>query len=362
MKNIPFLSLAAFFLISCSKPVDDPPPDPPVDTAPYFPPNGTNTWEGRSAVSLGWNEPEMNNLFTWLQGKNTKSFIILHNGRLVTEKYFGSFTVDSTWYWASAGKTLTAFLVGLAQQEGWLQIQHPTSQYLGTGWTSLPVAKENLITIRHQLTMTSGLDDGVGDPDCTDPPCLVYKADAGHRWAYHNAAYTLLYKVVENATGQSYNAYFNSRLRSLIGMNGLWINTGFLNVYYSNTRSMARFGLLMLNRGKWDQQTIMGDANYYQAMINSSQALNPSYGYLWWLNGKSPHMLPQSQFVFNSSLVPNAPADLYAALGKNDQKLYVVPSLKLVVVRMGESAGNPNLALSSFDNELWGKLKTIIGY
>jgi hypothetical protein len=61
-------------------------------------------------------------------------------------------------------------------------------------------------------------------------------------------------------------------------------------------------------------------------------------------------------------LFPNAPADLYAALGKNDQKLYVVPSQKLVVVRMGESAGNVQLAASSFDNELWGKLKPIIGF
>jgi hypothetical protein len=53
---------------------------------------------------------------------------------------------------------------------------------------------------------------------------------------------------------------------------------------------------------------------------------------------------------------------MFAALGKNDQKVYVVPSQKLVVIRMGESAGNSMLAVSSFDNELWGKLKTIIGY
>jgi hypothetical protein len=73
-------------------------------------------------------------------------------------------------------------------------------------------------------------------------------------------------------------------------------------------------------------------------------------------------MLPTVQASFSGMLVPNAPADLYAALGKNDQKIYVVPSLGLVVVRMGEAAGNSHLALSSFDNELWGKLKGVIGY
>jgi CubicO group peptidase (beta-lactamase class C family) len=145
-------------------------------------------------------------------------------------------------------------------------------------------------------------------------------------------------------------------------MNGLWIKTGFLNVYYSNARSMARFGLLVLNGGKWDQTPIMTDPAYFNSMINTSQNLNLSYGYLWWLNGKSTHMLPQTQFVFNGSLVPNAPADMIAALGKNDQKLYIVPSKKLVVVRMGNDAGNPNPAISSFDNELWGKLKDVIGY
>jgi hypothetical protein len=51
---------------------------------------------------------------------------------------------------------------------------------------------------------------------------------------------------------------------------------------------------------------------------------------------------------------------MFAALGKNDQKVYVVPSKNIVVIRMGESAGNLQLAVSSFDNELWGKLKTII--
>jgi hypothetical protein len=58
-------------------------------------------------------------------------------------------------------------------------------------------------------------------------------------------------------------------------------------------------------------------------------------------------------------MMPNAPADMYAALGKNDQKIYVVPSKKLVIIRMGESAGNVQLAVSSFDNELWGYLKLV---
>ena len=291
-----------------------------------------------------------------------KAFIILKNGRIVTERYFGTFTADSNWYWASAGKTMTAMLVGIAQQEGLLNINNKTSQYLGTGWTSMPLAKENLVTVKHQLTMTTGMDDGVPDDHCTLPACLQYKADAGTRWAYHNAPYTILDKVVENATGQSYNNYFQQKIRNRVGMNGLWLPSGYNNIYYSTPRSMARFGLLLLNKGKWDQTPILADTNYFNAQVNTSQSLNPSYGYLTWLNGKASYMLPTLQVSFPGMLTPNAPADMYAALGKNDQKIYVVPSQKLVVIRMGESAGNVQLALSSFDNELWGKLKTVIGY
>ncbi len=337
---------------------------PPVTPAPtnYFPPVGSTIWETTSAAPLGWNETELTNLYTYLQQKNTKAFIIIKNGKIVAEKYFGTFTVDSNWYWASAGKTMTAFLVGIAQSEGLLNINNKSSAYLGTGWTALPLAKENLITVRHQLTMTSGLDDGVTDNDCTLPACMQYKADAGTRWAYHNAPYTILDKVVEAATGTSYNNYFQQKIRTPIGMNGLYIKTGYNNVLYSTPRSMARFGLLLLNKGKWDKQTILPDTGYFNAQVNSSQSLNNSYGYLTWLNGKTSHMLPSTQIVFNGALAANAPADMYAALGKNDQKIYVVPSQNLVVVRMGDSAGNPQLAVSSFDNELWGKLKTIIKY
>lgn len=363
MKNYLPLSVLAIslFLGACSK---DETPDPVPAPVPsmYFPPSGSTEWQITDPATLGWNTTELNNLYTYLQTKNTKAFIILKNGRVVAERYFGTFTADSNWYWASAGKTMTAMLVGIAQQEGLLNIQNKTAQYLGAGWTSMPAAKEDLITVRHQLTMTTGLDNAVPDDDCTLPSCLQYRADAGSRWFYHNAPYTLLDKVVENATGQTYNAYFQSKIRDRIGMNGLWIRNGYNNVFYSSPRSMARFGLLLLNKGKWNGAAILGDSAYFNAQVNSSQNLNLSYGYLTWLNGKTAHMLPATSLVFNGMIAPNAPADMYAALGKNDQKVYVVPSQNLVVIRMGDSAGNVQLAVSGFDNELWGKLKSVIGY
>lgn len=298
----------------------------------------------------------LDSLETFLGEKNTKGVIILKDGRLAYEHYYGTFTRDSAWYWASAGKSLTAFLVGMAQEEGLVNIQNKSSDYLGTGWTSCTLAQEDQITLRDQLCMTTGLDDGVVDPDCSDPACLQYLAAAGTRWAYHNAPYHLVHDVLANASGQSLQLFTANRLSIRIGMQGLWYN----HVYYSKLRDMARFGLLALNRGVWQNDTLMHDQSYFDAMTNTSQQYNESYGYLWWLNGKGSHMLPGMQFVFQGSIIPSAPDDMYMALGKNDQKIYVLPSRNLVVVRMGESAGALMPALSVFDDNLWEILMQVI--
>jgi CubicO group peptidase (beta-lactamase class C family) len=287
-----------------------------------------------------------------LQAKNTKSFIVLKNGKIVLEKYFGTYTADSSFYWASVGKSLTAFLVGLAQQKGLININNKVSQYIGTGWSSAPLIKENLITVKNLLQMTSGLNDSPMLP-CTNEDtaksCLTYLADAGTRWAYHTGAYKKNQDVISNAAGLSYNSLTTSWVKTKIGMDGFWFN----QVYYSKARGMARYGLLILNKGVWVNDTLMKDTVYFKNMVNTSQNLNQAYGYLWWLNGKSTLMVPGSQIVLPGYLIPNAPADLFAALGKNDQKIYIVPSKKLVVIRQGNSAENVASALSNFDNNLW---------
>jgi len=173
----------------------------------YFPPATGNTWDTVSPASLGWCQDKIDTLIDYLQTSNSKAFIVLKDGKIAIEHYFGTFTADSVWYWASAGKSLTGFTVGLVHQSGVLQLNDLTSQYLGPGWTSETPTQENLITIRHQLTMTTGLDDGVPDNACTSVSCLQYLADAGTRWAYHNAPYTLLDTVIRVATGQTLNTY-----------------------------------------------------------------------------------------------------------------------------------------------------------
>jgi len=328
----------------------------PPEEAMYFPPN-TGTWETKSPESLGWNTANIAALDAYLIEKNSKSFIVLHNGKIVLEKYYNGHTATTPWYWASAGKTLTATVTGIAAQEGYLNINNKVSDYIGTGWTSAPIAKENLITCKNLLSMNSGLNDALGD--MVTPNNLQYVADAGTRWAYHNV-YVKLQDVVATATNQSWDNYFNNKLRNPIGMTGAWVtDPTALSVYWSNSRSMARFGLLALANGNWNGAQII-NSSYLNAATTTSQPINLAYGYLWWLNGKSSYHLPQSQLQFNGSLISTAPADMYCALGKNDQKIYVVPSRKLVIIRMGEAADSSNLALSNFDEVLWQKINAVL--
>ncbi|QCX37939.1 serine hydrolase [Aureibaculum algae] len=322
----------------------------------YFPSITDDDWETESIDNLNWNKAKLEPLLTFLEDNNTKGFIILKNGKMVIEKYFNGHSNTSIWYWASAGKTLTAAMTGIAEDDGYLNLNDKASLHLGSGWTSAPLAKENLITVSHLLSMTSGLDDNLGDD--VSPENLKYVSDAGTRWAYHNV-YVKLQDILASASKQTYVSYFNTKLRDRIGMTGTWIKLGNNSVYWSNTRSMARFGLLSLNNGNWDGSQIV-NKNYFQKAVSTSQPINQSYGYLWWLNGKSSYHLPQTQIEFQGSLIESAPDDMYCALGKNDQKIYVVPSRNLVIVRMGESAEGENFALSNFDELLWQKINTLL--
>lgn len=362
MKKILIVFLMSTLFLSCASSSDETLAAPIVTEQMYFPPiDGSSTWETKSITDLGWNQAAVEPLLNYLELKNTKSFIVLVNGKIVLENYFNGHDAAKFWQWNSAGKTLTATVTGIAQKEGLLNINNKVSDYLGTGWTSAPIVKENLITCKNLLSMNSGLNDALGDD--VSPTNLQYVANAGTRWAYHNV-YVKLQDVVAQASGQSWNSYFNTKLRDKIGMSttGFWYaGTGIykgLSIYFSNTRSMARFGLLSLNKGTWNGTTILNET-YFNEATNTSQTINQAYGYLWWLNGKTSYHLPQTQLKINGNLIATAPSDMYCALGKDDQKVYVVPSKKMVVIRMGEAADSENLALSDFDEVLWQKISAL---
>jgi len=341
-----------------------PEPEGPQESASYFPPTNSEEWQTLSFDELSWDENAKPALLNFLKDKDTRAFLILKDGKIVIEEYWnkgllgGNFNQNTNWYWASAAKSMTSFLIGQAQDEGLIDIENSSSDYLGKGWSSLTEEQEEAIKVRHHLSMTTGLNDQQ-EGACTTPDCLTYFAPPGERWAYHNGPYTILDRMIEDASEESFDSYFERSLKDKIGMDGFWTYQGFNHVYYSTARSMARFGLLVQNDGKWQDQSLLDDLDFLQNSLNSSQEINPSYGYLWWLNGKSTYMLPGSQETFSSDLVPNAPSDMVSALGKNSQIINVVPSQNLIVIRMG---GDPDDALVplNFIDDMWKLINDVL--
>lgn len=324
----------------------------------YYPPNVGSTWETVSPEELGWCTDNIQPMLDFIEANDGRAFIVLHKGKIVLEHYFNGHGASTPWYWASAGKTVTSFLVGKAQENGLLDINQPTSEYLGVGWTAMDPSAEGEIKVIHQLTMTTGLDDS-GNVDCYDPECLTYLAEPGTRWSYHNAPYTLLTDVVESASGQTINAFLADELNQHIGIAASYYQVDYNKVVWSTPRDMARFGHLILSDGSWNGQPIMNDAAYFNAMVTPSQDLNESYGYLWWLNGQPTYMVPGVDLQIPGTMMGNAPVDAFFALGKNGQFINVVPSMDLVFIRMGdypESSPVPFL----HNNEIWGYLNAVM--
>ncbi|MBM1107332.1 serine hydrolase [Aurantibacter crassamenti] len=363
MMNRYFILVVLFILASCQSddtidPIIEDDTDTPntPDVSLYFPSTSTNEWETIAPNEINWDTDKLEELRNFLIGENTKSFMVLLNGRIVVEDYYNGHTASDTWQWNSAGKTLVTATVGIAQQNSLINIDNKVSDYLGTDWTSTTPQQEDLITVKNLLSMTSGLDD---EPQVVIKRNLTYLADAGTRWAYGNVFQRLM-NVVEDASGTEFETYFNNELGDRIGMNGFWNNGLIYRIYNSDTRSMAKFGLLASQNGNWDGTQIV-DENFFIESKTTSQNINPSYGYLWWLNGKNKYMLPSSQTEYDGTLVPNAPNDMVAAMGKDEQRIYIVPSSNLVILRMGEATvSGDNFALSSFDNMFWEKFNEVI--
>ncbi len=325
----------------------------------YFPPIDSDTWETISPETLNWDIDALEELNTFVAQTNAKAFLILKDGRIVVENYYQNTDAATLHRWNSAAKTLTAYTVGIAQQENYLNINDSSSDYLGSGWTQMTSNQEQNITIKNQLTMTTGGDYNVADVNCTNPECLTYLNPAGSQWFYHNAYYTLLQEVVSGAIDSDFDTYFESKIQAPTGITGTWVSFQFYRLYYSTARSMARFGTLNLNNGNWDGNQII-DADYFTQMTTPSQDINEAYGYLWWLNGQESFRLPGTIATFTGKLIPTAPDDLIAGLGKDDQKVYVVPSEGLVVIRLGDASGDSLPGPSGFDTALWEKIMLVV--
>jgi CubicO group peptidase (beta-lactamase class C family) len=268
--------------------------------------------------------------------------IVVEGGETVHEWYRtdASYVRDV----ASVQKSVLSLLIGRAIRDRHFALETSVDEILGPGWTD---HRETAgITVFHLLTMTSGLDDSL---TVVSPP--------GQRWVYSNA-FAQLFDVLTVATGRELDdiarawlfdpadattATFAERRATGVAPVGL----------RATARDLAAIGNVVR-----DPTHPAHDARWLEDALAPSQELNQAYGFLWWLNGQRSFVLPgQVRPPLEGALIPSAPADMVAALGKDDQKLYVSRDLDLVVARLGGKAVDRGaLASSSFDDQLWQAL------
>lgn len=334
----------------------------------YFP--GDEEWQTVAAADAGYDAEVLKRAVDFAMSRGSSSIVILHRGRLLAEQH-KSVAAPSRRYRgtlcgvnehghavedvASCQKSVTSVLVGIAVQKGLLQLSDSVSKHLETGWSRATAEQERKITVRHLITMTSGLTDQ-----------LTWQSEPGTRWRYNSTAYSKALTVVCRAADLSANELTVHWLTGPLGMkDSKWVERNFAGRtgvdanrlgFATTARDLARFGLMMLAEGRWRNSDVLTSDRYRRQSVSTSQKLNPAYGYLWWLNGTD--RVKRGNRMLRGTLIPGAPADLYAAQGALGRKCYVVPSLQLVVVRLGDQPDGDGR--KRFDVEFWRRLQAAV--
>ena len=252
----------------------------------------------------------------------------------------------------SITKSVTSLLVGIAQDEGLLEISDPVADFVSE-WQGTSSAA---VTIRDLLTNTSGREWDSrtdyremalqADDKTAFAVGLGQDADPGEAWTYNNSAVQVLEAVLEAATGMAVDEFAQTRLFEPLGMTGTRIEqdeAGNANVFagvWTTCDDLTSLGRLFLDHGMAGGVRVISKGFLDDAVGGPSTDLNAAYGLLWWLNRPGPAVTPEVATsaqggAIEGPLVPGAPEETFWALGFHDQILMVVPSLDAVAVRLG---------------------------
>ncbi|MGH3063091.1 MAG: serine hydrolase domain-containing protein [Gaiellaceae bacterium] len=297
-----------------------------------------------------------------LRETDTLAFVVVHQDRVVRERYFDGATRESLQTSFSAAKSFVSTLVGIAIDAGLIEtVEDPVTDYLPELGERDPQFRK--ITLRDLLTMSSGIRYREGGfPSLGDDTYTYYGVDlrdiALNRiriegppgsWQYNNYHPLLLGLVLERVTGMSVSDFMATRLWQPLGAeaDATWNldseDSGFEKMESGlNARPVdyARFGLLFLHNGEWNGRQIVSE-DWVRAATGaeptSDSAYYAGYRYFWWLDMDHPGR--------------------YYAMGKYGQYIYVAPDADTVVVRFGRDWGVDNVTWLAAFRDVADQLK-----
>lgn len=301
-------------------------------------------------ASVGWNQAALDEVISYVASQKSTGLVIIQDRKIIAEKLWplpadtgafagfvhgtaadGAILEDV----ASQQKSFVAILAGVAIDKGLLDLSKPVSSYIGAGWSKATPEQETAITVRNLMEMNSGLKEN-----------LTFEAAPDTKFFYNTPAYAIMKPVLEAASKQSLDAITQAWLAKPAGMNdtawrkrsGQFSDVGNPTGLVTTPRDIARMGQLVLDGGVASDGTRVISKQQLDALFVRTKT-NPSYGHLWWLNGASETVNVGANSPKRSGqLIQAGPADLVAALGAQDRKLFIVPSRKLIVVRTGQAA------------------------
>ncbi|RKN81092.1 serine hydrolase domain-containing protein [Ulvibacterium marinum] len=281
-------------------------------------------------------EHALYNAFADSDVQKTRSVLVVYKNHIVAERYIDGFTKDTPILGWSMTKSVLATLFGILEFEGKIDL----------GKTGMVDAwkndERNEITLNHLLRMQSGLEwdeDYSGISDVTKMLFLASDmaqiqaekkalAKPTEIWNYSSGTSNLLSGILRNQF-DSYQDYVDFPYVALIdriGMHSMLIETdmkgNFVGSSYAwaNTRDWAKFGLLYLNNGNWNGEQLFGKT-WVDYVTEPTDLSDGTYGGHFWLNAHGKY--------------PDAPKDLYSANGYQGQRVFIIPSKDLVIVRTG---------------------------
>ncbi|HEY6976882.1 MAG TPA: serine hydrolase [Chitinophagaceae bacterium] len=302
-------------------------------------PAGINKERLKAAVDKAFTEPYPG------KQQRTRAVVIVYDGQLVVEKYADGFDKNMKMYGWSMAKSITAALIGTLVKQGKLNVNNPAPV---PEWSDAKDPRHR-ITLEHLLQQTSGLDFSEVYTRASDATNMLSKSGdmaafaAGHssdrepgtKFRYSSGNSNILARIIRQTVGEKeYAAYPYKALFYKIGMYHTLFEPDASDTYVGSSyimataRDFARFGLLYYNDGVWNGERILPEGWVRQTVTPPPVNELKNYGYQFWLNG----------LVSDTSsrhILPDAPADMFYCDGYAYQFIFIIPSKKLVIVRLG---------------------------
>jgi len=297
----------------------------------------------------------------YAEANRSSALLVWHDGVIEAAHYFGGTTADTPLTSRSLAKPMTAIAVGRAIALGHIRsLDQPVADFIHE-WRS--DERRRLILVRHLLDMRSGF---LAQSTSPDPKHILNRAYLhprhdeiiireypvveipGSRYEYNNASSELVAVLIERATGRRYAEFISSEVLKPIGAPGgnIWVNrVG--GVAHSGcclmlpAEAWLRLGILLAADGVWENQRLLPEG--YVAAMRTPTAENPYYGLGVYVAGEytprrgfaHPEREAESRKVLHSE--PYLAPDVFLFDGNANQVVYIIPSQRLVILRMGDN-------------------------